>query len=49
VILALDLYDAKDFANAFKMVLTLKEFCDGVKGLDREIRILANFLPSSTL
>jgi hypothetical protein len=49
VILALDLYDAKDSANGFTMVLTLKECCEGVKGLDREFRILANFLPFSTL
>jgi hypothetical protein len=49
VILALDLYDAKNSASGFTMVLTLKEFCEGVTGLDREIRILANFLPSSTL
>jgi hypothetical protein len=49
VVLALDLYDAKDSANGFTMVLTLKEFCEGVKGLDREFRILANFLHSSSL
>jgi len=47
VILALDLYDAKNSADGVTMVLTLKEFCERVKGLEREIRILANFLPLS--
>lgn len=49
MILVLDLYGAKGSATGFKMVPILKELCERVKGLDKETRILANFLPSSTL